>query len=71
MLSPLPALLGTRFGGRIVFGGSALTMQAARLLENSGTGGCRGKLRQMRVALILERRLSKDEILALYLMHAP
>ncbi|MEM6303650.1 MAG: penicillin-binding protein 1C [Pseudomonadota bacterium] len=57
--------------GEVVSGGSTLTMQVARLLENSGTGRWQGKLRQMRLALALERRLSKDQILALYLAHAP
>gem|GEM_PF-4511940 len=57
--------------GRVVSGGSTLTMQVARLLEDSGTGHWGGKLRQMRVALALERRLGKDEILTLYLNRAP
>lgn len=57
--------------GRAVSGGSTLTMQVARLLEDGSTGRWRGKLRQMRVALALERRLDKDAILALYLSHAP
>ncbi|MDZ4096714.1 MAG: penicillin-binding protein 1C, partial [Paracoccaceae bacterium] len=57
--------------GRVVSGGSTLTMQVARLLEESGTGRLNGKLRQIRVALALERRLSKDQILALYLHLAP
>ena len=57
--------------GRIVSGGSTLTMQVARLLEETGTGAWPGKLRQMRVALALERRLSKAEILGLYLTLAP
>ncbi|GAA6180883.1 penicillin-binding protein 1C [Shimia sp. NS0008-38b] len=57
--------------GRVVSGGSTLTMQAARLLEDSGTGAWQGKLRQIRVALALERRLSKQEILQIYLTHAP
>lgn len=57
--------------GSVVSGGSTLTMQVARLLENSGTGGWSGKLRQIRVALALERRFSKQDILALYLTHAP
>ncbi len=57
--------------GEIVSGGSTLTMQVARLLEDGGTGRWRGKLRQIRVALALERRLSKDQILQLYLTHAP
>lgn len=57
--------------GRILSGGSTLTMQTARLLEDGTTGALAGKLRQMRVALALERRLSKDQILELYLNSAP
>ena len=57
--------------GEIVSGGSTLTMQVARLLENSGTGRWHGKLRQIRLALALERQLDKDRILSLYLAHAP
>lgn len=57
--------------GRVVSGGSTLTMQVARLLEASGTGRMAGKLRQMRVAMALERQLSKDQILSLYLHVAP
>ena len=57
--------------GRIVSGGSTLTMQVARLLEEGTTGEVGGKLRQMRVALALERRLTKDQILQLYLLLAP
>ena len=57
--------------GHIVSGGSTLTMQVARLLEESGTGHVGGKLRQMRVALALERRLTKAQILTLYLQLAP
>eukprot|EP00903_Cladosiphon_okamuranus_P017247 g15892.t1 len=57
--------------GRVVSGGSTLTMQLARLLEHSGTGAWSGKLRQMRLALALERRLSKHQILALYTQLVP
>ncbi len=57
--------------GYIVSGGSTLTMQVARLLEESGTGQVAGKLRQMRLALALERQLTKAEILQLYLLLAP
>ncbi len=57
-------------GGRIVSGGSTLTMQVARLLEpHSRTPW--GKARQMLRALQLEARLSKREILSLYLQRAP
>ena len=59
------------WNGEVVSGGSTLTMQVARLLEESGTGRWRGKLRQVRLALALERRLSKDQILAIYLTRAP
>ncbi|MEO0939472.1 MAG: penicillin-binding protein 1C [Pseudomonadota bacterium] len=59
------------WAGQVVSGGSTLTMQTARLLENSGTGSLSGKLRQMRVAWALEARLSKAQILGLYLQHAP
>lgn len=59
------------FSGGIVSGGSTLTMQVARLLENSGTGSWRGKLRQMRLAWALEQQLNKDEIMLLYLHLAP
>lgn len=65
------AALQAVWNGHIVSGGSTLTMQVARLLEESGTGHVGGKLRQMRVALALERRLSKAEILSLYLQLAP
>jgi penicillin-binding protein 1C len=59
------------WNGRAVSGGSTLTMQLARLLEDGSTGRWAGKLRQIRLALALERRLSKQQILALYLTHAP
>ena len=57
--------------GREISGGSTLTMQVARLLEESGTGEWGGKIRQIRLALALERQLSKEQILTLYLHLAP
>lgn len=69
--SVLRAALQAAWNGRVVSGGSTLTMQVARLLEDGTTGEVGGKLRQMRVALALERRLSKDQILQLYLHLAP
>ncbi len=56
---------------RVISGGSTLTMQVARLLEDGSTGRWQGKLRQIRVALALERQLDKSRILELYLTHAP
>jgi len=67
----LRASVQAAWNGRVVSGGSTLTMQVARLLEDSGTGQVSGKLRQMRVALALERRLTKQQILGLYLNLAP
>ena len=60
--------------GRIVSGGSTLTMQVARLLEPDLQSRSRtplGKLRQVARALQIEARLSKSEILTLYLERAP
>ncbi len=59
------------WNGRVISGGSTITMQVARLLEEGTTGEVSGKLRQMRVAWALERRLTKDQILGLYLSLAP
>jgi penicillin-binding protein 1C len=57
--------------GRIVSGGSTLTMQVARLLEPRSERSLAAKLRQMVRAVQIERALTKDEILALYLNIAP
>ncbi|ODN69800.1 penicillin-binding protein 1C [Methylobrevis pamukkalensis] len=57
--------------GRIVSGGSTLTMQVVRLADRLRTRNAGGKLRQILGALALERVASKDEILAAYLQLAP
>lgn len=57
--------------GRIVSGGSTLTMQLARRLEGGSTRTVPGKIRQILTALALERRLDKDRILTAYLTLAP
>ena len=57
--------------GRIVSGASTLTMQVARLLEPRDERTFLAKLRQIVRAIEIERALSKDEILALYLSLAP
>ena len=56
---------------RIISGASTLTMQVARLIEGKHERTGSAKLRQIMGALQLERRLSKKEILALYLRLAP
>jgi penicillin-binding protein 1C len=57
--------------GHIVSGGSTITMQLARLLEPRRERSVYAKLRQMVRALELERQLTKDQILNLYLTLAP
>ena len=57
--------------GRLVSGGSTLTMQVARLLEGRHGKDAKGKFRQMVRALQLEEELSKKDILRLYLRLAP
>ncbi len=61
--------LATR--GHIVSGGSTITMQLARLLEPRRERSVYAKLRQMVRAFELERKLTKDQILDLYLTLAP
>ncbi len=60
--------------GRIVSGGSTLTMQVARILNTKTRipgRRFRRKFLQMLRAFQLEFHLTKDEILGLYLTHAP
>ena len=57
--------------GHIVSGGSTITMQLARLMEPRRERSLSAKLHQMVRALELERQLSKDQILDLYLALAP
>lgn len=57
--------------GRIVSGASTLSMQVARLIEPREGRSFGAKLRQLLRAVQIERRLSKAQILDLYLTHAP
>ena len=57
--------------GRIVSGGSTLSMQVARLVEPRAERSLRAKLRQMLRARELEARLGKGGVLDLYLALAP
>lgn len=57
--------------GRIVSGGSTLSMQVARLVEPRAGRSLGAKLRQMVRAVQLEHRLGKAGILDLYLALAP
>ncbi|MFC5758761.1 penicillin-binding protein 1C [Rhizobium sp. GCM10022189] len=57
--------------GRIVSGASTLSMQVARLIEPRESRSLSAKLLQIARAVQIERRLSKEQILDLYLTHAP
>lgn len=58
-------------GGKIIAGGSTITQQTVRLLlldqQDKTQASLRRKLREMVLALQLQARFSKEEILALYL----
>jgi penicillin-binding protein 1C len=57
--------------GHIRSGGSTLTMQVARLLEPRSGRSFAAKMRQIARAIEIERVLTKDQILSLYLELAP
>jgi penicillin-binding protein 1C len=57
--------------GRVVSGGSTLTMQVARLLEPRPARSLSDKATEMIRAVQLERHLTKQQILDLYLALAP
>jgi penicillin-binding protein 1C len=57
--------------GHIVSGGSTITMQLARLMEPRRQRSISAKLRQIVRAVEIERQMSKDQILDLYLAMAP
>lgn len=57
--------------GRVVSGGSTITMQAARLSRAAGKRNLRAKLAELWMAIRLELWHSKKEILELYSQRAP
>ncbi|MCJ9746877.1 transglycosylase domain-containing protein, partial [Neorhizobium sp. SHOUNA12A] len=65
------AMLQLVTNGHVVSGASTLSMQVARLIEPRESRSLTAKLRQVVRAVQIERRLSKKEILELYLTHAP
>jgi penicillin-binding protein 1C len=64
------ALIQLAISGHVVSGASTLTMQVARLLEPHPRS-LAAKLGEMAKALALERQMSKDQVLGLYLTLAP
>ena len=57
--------------GRVVSGGSTITMQLARMARRGRPRTLWNKLIEMSMAVRLELRFSKDELLAQYAAHAP
>lgn len=73
-VDPLATLRATRQNlrsGRIVSGGSTLTMQVIRLSRQNHSRTFLEKATEMILATRLEFSFSKDEILSLYAAHAP
>jgi len=71
LMALVRATLQLAFNGRVVSGGSTITMQVARLLEPRRERSLLVKLREIVRAVALERAFAKDEILNLYLSLAP
>ena len=65
------ALIQNVKNGRVVSGGSTITMQVIRMSRGKKSRSIYQKLVEMIWATRLEWRLSKKEILAMYTMHAP
>jgi len=57
--------------GEIISGGSTITMQVGRILRNARNRGWIDKLLEMHLALRLELRYAKEEILAMWLNRVP
>ena len=57
--------------GRVVSGGSTLSMQVVRMSRNSQSRTIINKLYEMILAVRLELRYSKEEIMNIYASHAP
>jgi penicillin-binding protein 1C len=70
-LASLRALKQLATSGRIISGGSTLTMQVARLMEPRADRSVRSKLLQMARAVQLDERYSKEQLLEWYFTFAP
>lgn len=70
-VNPFSILRAAIFPGGARPGASTITMQVARLRYGLKTSSVRGKLRQIWLALLLERHYSKKEILEAYFNLAP
>jgi penicillin-binding protein 1A len=67
LISIARAMVANLKAGSVVQGGSTITQQVVKALALSPERSYRRKLREVMLSIRLERRLSKEEILALYL----
>jgi penicillin-binding protein 1C len=70
-VSIVRAAVANAHAGRVVRGGSTITMQIARLAYANPPRTFGNKLAETGLALTLEWRFDKDELLRLYATHAP
>ena len=70
-VSILKALIDNIQAGKVVRGGSTLTMQLARMADGNQKRTLLQKITELGMALRYEAQLSKEEILHLYATHAP
>jgi len=70
LIAMVRAIFRSVISGKVVSGGSTLTMQTVKMLDRQPRN-ISSKLTEMRRAITLERLLSKDEILQLYLTLIP
>lgn len=71
LMATARALQQNMAAGKVVSGGSTLTMQVIRLMRKNHSRTVWEKLLEMVMAVRLELSYSKEEILALYASHAP
>lgn len=70
-ISLIKAAVRNKRSGRIVSGGSTITMQVSRISSERRERTYLRKFIELNRALFIELRYSKDEILAMYASHAP
>ncbi len=70
-VSILKAVRDNYRAGHTVRGGSTITMQLARILEGNQRRTYQQKIKEVMIALALELRFTKDEILKAYGQYAP
>ncbi len=71
LFSLIQAAIDNIKAGKVVRGGSTITMQVIRLMRHHKNRTIREKIIEIFLAMVLEQRYSKQHILQLYAAHAP